>query len=310
MGLQVFEMVAPVILMIGLGFLCRKRGYMNDQGLAGLKGVVGNITLPVVLFQAFFTADYSMRMLVVFLVVYASFGIALAVGFALRKWVSPYGKFMPFLLTSAEGGMLGYALYALIAGEENTSVFAMVDIGQTLFAYTVFMTGLKIIDGKKADAAGVLKEVVSNKACLGMLFGIVLGITGVGQWVLNSPVSGVVTSLIDFVTAPTAGMILIVVGCELSFEKTLVVPVIKTVLLRLAVLGVLLVMGSMVIFTIIPFDKQLFMALLLMYALPAPFIIPLFAEVGEDGAYISNTLSVGTLAAVAAFSGIIVYSMM
>ncbi len=310
MGLQVFEMVAPVILMIGLGFLCRKRGYMNDQGLAGLKGVVGNITLPVVLFQAFFTADYSMRMLVVFLVVYASFGIALAVGFALRKWVSPYGKFMPFLLTSAEGGMLGYALYALIAGEENTSVFAMVDIGQTLFAYTVFMTGLKIIDGKKADAAGVLKEVVSNKACLGMLFGIVLGITGVGQWVLNSPVSGVVTSLIDFVTAPTAGMILIVVGYELSFEKTLVVPVIKTVLLRLAVLGVLLVMGSMVIFTIIPFDKQLFMALLLMYALPAPFIIPLFAEAGEDGAYISNTLSVGTLAAVAAFSGIIVYSMM
>ncbi len=310
MGLQVFEMVAPVILMIGLGFLCRKRGYMNDQGLAGLKGVVGNITLPVVLFQAFFTADYSMRMLVVFLVVYASFGIALAVGFALRKWVSPYGKFMPFLLTSAEGGMLGYALYALIAGEENTSVFAMVDIGQTLFAYTVFMTGLKIIDGKKADAAGVLKEVVSNKACLGMLFGIVLGITGVGQWVLNSPVSGVVTSLIDFVTAPTAGMILIVVGYELNFEKTLVVPVIKTVLLRLAVLGVLLVMGSMVIFTIIPFDKQLFMALLLMYALPAPFIIPLFAEAGEDGAYISNTLSVGTLAAVAAFSGIIVYSMM
>lgn len=310
MGLQVFEMVAPVILMIGLGFLCRKRGYMNDQGLAGLKGVVGNITLPVVLFQAFFTADYSMRMLVVFLVVYASFGIALAVGFALRKWVSPYGKFMPFLLTSAEGGMLGYALYALIAGEENTSVFAMVDIGQTLFAYTVFMTGLKIIDGKKADAAGVLKEVVSNKACLGMLFGIVLGITGVGQWVLNSPVSGVVTSLIDFVTAPTAGMILIVVGYELSFEKTLVVPVIKTVLLRLAVLGVLLVMGSMVIFTIIPFDKQLFMALLLMYALPAPFIIPLFAEVEEDGAYISNTLSVGTLAAVVAFSGIIVYSMM
>ena len=310
MGIQVFEMVAPVILMIGLGFLCRKQGYLNDQGLAGLKSAVGNITLPAVLFQAFFTADYSMRMLVVFVVVYVSFGIALAAGFLLRKWVKPYDRFMPFLMTSAEGGMLGYALYALIAGEENTSVFAMVDIGQTLFAYTVFMTGLKIMDGKRADLPGVLKDVISNKACLGMLLGILLGITGVGRWVLASPASGIVTSLLSFVTAPTAGMILLVVGYELSFKRDLVILVCKTVLLRLAVLGVLLTAGSFVIFTLIPFDKELFMALLLLYALPAPFIIPLFAEVGDDGAYISNTLSIGTLAAVAAFSGIVIYSMM
>ena len=42
--------------------------------------------------------------------------------------------------------------------------------------------------------------------------------------------------------------------------------------------------------------------------LPAPFIIPLFADTGEDGAYISTTLSVGTLMTVVFFIGIAAYS--
>ena len=75
-----------------------------------------------------------------------------------------------------------------------------------------------------------------------------------------------------------------------------------------AVLAAVLAAGSAVIFAATPFDKELFMAMLLMYALPAPFIIPLFADTGEDGAYISTTLSVGTLMTVVFFIGIAAYS--
>lgn len=76
LALKIAQMVAPVIAMIGLGCLCRKKQYIDDKGLAGLKGLIGNITLPVVLFNAFLTASYSMRVLLVFAVVYAGFGIA------------------------------------------------------------------------------------------------------------------------------------------------------------------------------------------------------------------------------------------
>ena len=116
------------------------------------------------------------------------------------------------------------------------------------------------------------------------------------------------TSLINFITAPTAGVILIVVGYELELRRELMAPVVKTVLLRLAVLAAVLAAGSAVIFAATPFDKELFMAMLLMYALPAPFIIPLFADTGEDWAYISTTLSVGTLMTVVFFIGIAAYS--
>ena len=69
LALKITQMVAPVIAMIGLGCLCRKKQYIDHKGLAGLKGLIGNITLPAVLFNAFLTASYSMRVLLVFAVV-------------------------------------------------------------------------------------------------------------------------------------------------------------------------------------------------------------------------------------------------
>lgn len=206
LALKITQMVAPVIAMIGLGCLCRKKQYIDHKGLAGLKGLIGNITLPAVLFNAFLTASYSMRVLLVFAVVYVGFGIALGFGFLTRRFVKPYDRFMPFLLSSAEGGMLGYALFALIGGSGATSVFATVDIGQTMFAYTVYLSALKITDGQKTGARDVLAGLVSNKACLGMAAGIILGVSGAGSAILGSQIGGIVTSLINFITAPTAGV--------------------------------------------------------------------------------------------------------
>ncbi|MDO5376980.1 MAG: hypothetical protein Q4G52_01475, partial [Clostridia bacterium] len=82
--------------------------------------------------------------------------LALAAGYALRRLVRPYDRFMPVLMTSFEGGMLGYALYALLVGADQTSTYAMVDIGQTMFAYTVFLAALKAAEGKRMTPAAML----------------------------------------------------------------------------------------------------------------------------------------------------------
>lgn len=308
-AIKMTEMVLPVIVMLGAGVICRIKGLIGDSGLEGLKSLIGNVTLPVVLFQAFLTAEYNLHVLLVFLVVYCGFGIALAAGFALRRFVKPYGTFAPFLMTCAEGGMLGYALYGLVAGKENTYLFAMVDIGQTVFAYTVFLSMLKITDGGSVSAKEILYNVVTNKACIGMMAGIVLGVSGVGRMILDSAAGGVAESLMAFVTAPTAGVILIIVGYQLSLKRELLGPVLKTVIFRLVIYAAILFAVSGVVFSLIPFDRQLFTAMLVMYSLPAPFIIPLFADVKEDGAYISSTLSVGTLVTVVLYIGIVWYSL-
>ena len=306
MALQVFQMVLPIVIMLALGVVCRRKNVFDMNGLAGLKAVVGNICLPVVLFNAFFTAKYSLSVALIFVLVYAGFGAALAAGFALRKLAAPHGKFFPFLLASAEGGMLGYALYGVLMGEQ--SGFAAVDLGQTVFAYTAFLGFLSLTDGSKPTASGLVKNMLTNRSCVGMALGILLGVLGVGRWVLSGPAAGVVTGTISMITAPTSALVLLVVGYELDLDKSLLRPVAVTVVCRLAIMGALLAAVSFVLFHIIPYDKSLQVALMILYALPAPFIIPLFADVGEEGKYISTALSAHTICTILLFVAIAVFS--
>ena len=298
---EILSKVLPVLVMIALGRLCETKQIINDEQHAGLKAIVSDILLPVVLFQAFFTADYGKRMLLVFVLVFVGYGAALAAGYALRRFVKPYDRFMPLLMTSAEGGMLGYALYALLCGADQTKTYALVDIGQTVFAYTVFLTALKAAGGEKMTPKFIMKNIVTNKGCIGMLSGIVLGALGVYRAIDGTAAGEIVSSLLSFITAPTSALILIIMGYQLHVSKQLLRPVLTTMGLRLGVLAVVCAVVSGILFAVIPFDKGLLLALMLQYTLPAPFIIPLYADLGDDAEYVSTTLSLGTVLAVLLF---------
>lgn len=308
MVLAIAKMVFPVLLMLGLGWFCNRKQVFNTEGLAGIKALVSNVLLPVVLFNAFFTAEYSGTIVLTFGVVFVSCSLGLAAGFLLKRFVKPYNKYMPFLLTNFEGGMLGYALFGLLYVGQ-TRVFAMVDIGQTLAAYTVFLITLQAVSTGKTNPKMLAQNALTNPAFIGTLLGVVLGATGVGAWVLSSPIGALVSETISFITAPVSGLILVIVGYELNFRHDLLKPVLLTVLLRILVMIVLLSLGALVIFSIIPFSKPLFVALMLAYSLPAPFIIPLFADVGKDGEYISTTLSMETIASIILFICIAAYTL-
>jgi len=308
MVLSILQMVLPVLVTFGLGYLCKRKKVFGDQGLAGLKAVVGNITLPAVLFFAFFTAEYSGRIALLFAMVFISCVLGLLLGFALRRFVKPYDKFLPFLVTNFEGGMLGYALFGLLyAGQ--TQIFAMVDIGQTFCAFTVFLAALKATGGESVRVKALARNMASNVVFLCITLGAVLGALGVGEWLLATAAGAIIGDVIRFIAAPTSALILIIVGYELSFRKALLVPVAKTIALRFLVMYTLLAVGAWLVFSIIPFEKPLFVAMLLAYSMPAPFIIPLYADVTGHAEYISTTLSVQTLLSILLFIGIAAYSL-
>ena len=306
---QILSMVLPVLTMILLGRLCAARGILNDERHAGLKSIIGDILLPVVLFNAFFTAQYDGKLLLVFALVFLSCLAALIAGYALRRFVKPYDRYMPLLMTSFEGGMLGYALYALVAGQGQTAVYAMVDIGQTMFAYTVFLAALKSAEGGRMSPKAMVMNMVTNKACIGMTLGIVLGALGVHTAIAPIGFGQVLAELISFITAPTSALILLVVGYQLNFSKKLMKPVVMTLALRTAVMAVVFGVVSAILFSIIEYDKLLMLALMLQYTLPAPFIIPLFADLQEDGEYVSTSLSMGTLLSVVLFVFVAAFSL-
>ena len=308
MFLSILEMVLPVAIMFFLGWLCNRKKIFSPAGLAGIKTLVGNVLLPVVLFNAFFTAEYSGTIALTFVTVYGCCALGLGLGFLLRRFVPEHGRFAPFLMTNFEGGMMGYALFGLLyAGQ--TRVFAMADIGQTLGAYTVFLVSLQAVATGRADFKSLLRSAGTNPALIGAFLGVLLGATGIGKAVLSSAAGSLVSGTIAFISAPVSGLILIIVGYELSFRKQLMKPVLITAGLRLAVTAVLLGVSSLIIFSIIPFDKMLFTALMLAWSLPAPFIIPLYVDLGQDSEYVSTTLSMETILSIVLFIGVAAYSL-
>jgi len=141
----------------------------------------------------------------------------------------------------------------------------------------------------------------SNKCFWGMLLGIICGATGIGKLVLNSSVGGIVTSVISMIAAPTSAIVLLVVGYELNMKRELMKKVLITVVTRLAIMAVLLVAVSAIVTGIFGYDKELEVALMVLYSLPAPFIIPMFADLGDDSEYVSTTLSVNTVVTIILF---------
>ena len=85
MALSVIRMVLPVLVMILIGYLTNRKGIISKEGLSGVKSFVSHVTLPAVLFNAFFTADYTKTTIISFTLVYAALGLAMLIGFALRK---------------------------------------------------------------------------------------------------------------------------------------------------------------------------------------------------------------------------------
>lgn len=143
-----------------------------------------------------------------------------------------------------------------------------------------------------------------------MALGILLGVLGVGERVLAAPAGGILSQAISMVTAPTSALVLLVVGYDLELDRRILRPVVITVFCRLALMAVLLVCVSFFVFRFVPYDRSLQIALMILYALPAPFIIPMFADVKEEGTYISTTLSLQTICTIVLFAGIAAYRLM
>ena len=56
---EIFGIILPVILILGLGWMCRKYRIVDDVQMSGIKTISVRFLWPAVLFYAFFTASYG-----------------------------------------------------------------------------------------------------------------------------------------------------------------------------------------------------------------------------------------------------------
>ena len=294
--IRVLETALPVFLTLGLGMLCRVRKLLSREGVAALKFIVVNITLPAVLFASFAGAEYSRKSVVIPLLIFALCGVALALGHVLQKLLKVKGKLTPYLMTGFEAGMLGYGLFALLFREEPTSSFAMVDLGQVLFVFTVY----KALLSGKGGLRSALREALVSPVLWAIVAGLLFGATGLYAKLSPSGVSGVLTTIANFISAPTSAIILLTIGYdlvpgEIRWRETAAVVGLRVVLMG-ALLGIVMLINRLLLGGIMHTG-----ALVLMFILPPPYVLPVFADAEDERASISSALSVLTLLSILLF---------
>lgn len=295
--IRVLETALPVFLTLAIGMLCRSKHILTREGVDQLKSVAVNIALPAVLVSSFATAQYSRNSVIVPLFIFALCCLALFVGKIAVRLFHVQGRLTHYLFTGFEAGMLGYGLFALLFKGEPNSHFAIIDLGQVLFVFTVY----KILLSGKAGLKNVACEAVSSPVLWGIVVGLVIGATGLYDALKPSGVSGIFDAITGFIAAPTSVLILISIGYdlvpgEIRWKKTAIIVVLRFAIMAV-MLGVALLANRFLLGGAMHTG-----ALVLMFILPPPYVLPVFADAQDERANISSALSVTTLVSILLFA--------
>ena len=299
---EIIQTILPVVVVLMTGILCRRKNLISREGINALKNVVVNITLPAVLLAAFATTTYTFMDIVIPVLMFFICLAAWAMGKAAKGFLKMESRFVPFLTTGFEAGMLGYALFTMLYGSSRTADFARIDLGQVLFVFTLYKILLAHENSReKTDLGALLKEMVFSPIIIAIVVGVLIGATGLYQALIPSGVSGIFTACTDFVSAPTSMLILLTIGYDLVFADIPWAATAKVVAVRFVILMILrfVLLGLLHLFW--P-DVNLTPAINVMFILPPPFVLPVFADDADQRVYVSSALSMSTLVSIAGFA--------
>lgn len=297
MLIHILNTALPVFAALFIGVLCRKKELFSRSGIDALKKLAVDIALPAVIFPAFASAEYTPERLLIPVVIFFMCVAALGLGFLFRKIFRQKSRLMPYLMTGFEAGMIGYGLFALLFPGESNSSFALVDLGHVLFVFTLYK-GLLLGKGQGRE---LVRQAFASPVLWAILAGLLFGATGLYKALEPSGISELICNVAGFIAAPTSCLILITIGYDLELRKVSWSKPLTYIGIRALVVCILL---SVMLFI----NRRLLGgvihegSLLLMMILPAPFVLPIFADVEEERADIASTLSLMTLFSLILFS--------
>lgn len=297
--MEVLKMILPVFLMLGIGMVCRKTQLLSREGINALKSVVVNIMLPAVLLHAFASTQYAKSDLVIPVLMFVICVAAWLLGKAGARLLRIPSRYTPFLTTGFEAGMLGYALFTMLYGSERIAELAKIDIGHTLFVFTLYKFLLAKESGEQKGMTALLKEMVFSPIMISLFAGLLIGVSGLYQALIPSGISGVLDACTDFVSAPTGAVILLTIGYDLVFRDVAWAKTLKVVCLRYVIL---LVLCFVFIRILLLTGNNLRDAACVMFLLPPPFVLSVIADDENERAGLSSALSVSTVVALAGFA--------
>jgi hypothetical protein len=203
-----------------------------------------------------------------------------------------------------EAGMLGYAIFGSVYGQENIYKFGLVDLGQVTFVFFILVPALQRQVSGSQRFIETLRSFIKTPVILAILSGVFFNQSGLYHRVLDQAWYSSLETTLQMLGGMTTPLVALIIGSELRLQLAGLSQPIRTVLLRLLIwVPAGLAFGLLVINSLLGLDRIYQAAVMTMAILPPPFVIPLFMKNAtvEESAYVVNTLSLATLVTLGAF---------
>jgi len=300
--LLILNKIFPVLVFLFLGSLFRRIQLLKKETIDDLKKFIVNVSLPAVLFVSFLNTTIELRYLVLMIVMFLLCVVLLVI--AKRFYHRKGTRYIPFLFTGFEFGMLGISLFASAYGMDAIGPIAIIGIGHEFFIWFVYLTFLLKENEKATSAKSLLRSFFTSPVILAILSSVLLNLLGLRQSISNLFFSeGLFTSL-EWLLNLTPPIILIIVGYEIHFSKKTMKESAKLVLMRiLLILPFGLFISFFIVHKLLGLTLNFQIALWTFLLLPPPFILPLYMPPGFDNekSLINNTLFLNTIISIVLF---------
>lgn len=297
------------IAVLGLaGLVLARRGLLPAHAVDGLKLLITRLTLPVLLFGAFVRLEPDGRNAALAAVVFGLCAVMGAVGAGLTR-VGALARVATLprpetrlLFQGFEAGMLGYALFVALHSSEHLPAFAALDMGQVVYVFTVLMVQMSTLSratGGEGDARPAFpwRDLAVNPVLWAITGGLAVALAAPGLATSLSAPDGVVAPFVDMVGGLTTPLVCLVIGASLAEGVPRDRAIVTIVALRTAVgLG----LGLLVALVLVPalgFSEWYARAAIVLFVLPAPFVIPVYYR--RNAAFVGGVLTLSTAASIA-----------
>lgn len=291
--MEVLEIVLPVLAMIILGILCRKWKLLDQSGVNNMKTLVTNIMLPVAIFHALATAEYSGKIGILVLIMFVMLLISFGAGFWMKRFMDePYKKYLPFLICIYEGGMMAYrCIQVFVAAKIFHRLQCWILRDFFLDSVCIWECWDRRKTGEKINAKSLFYSALRTPAFIGTVLGIIVGLTRMITRLLDSPFGNCYLSVENILTTAITPIILIVVGYSMELAPELISPCLKTILLRVLLQAVMIAGVLMAVKYLVGGSRLLNLAVITYMSSPATFSMQTFLRKKESSAYASTTNS-------------------
>lgn len=301
--LQAFGSLLALAVLIGAGIALARIGLLDHRAVDGLKLLITRLTLPLLLLRAFLQLEPQARNLALAAVVFLACAAMAGIGAALARLAHLPSPETRLLFQGFEAGMLGYALFVALHTDAHLPALAAVDLGQVVYVFTALMVQLSVLERRsRTDGSqlGAARFPWRDLAASPVLWAIALGLLLAGfapataHWLTAA--DGPAAAVFDTVGGLTTPLVCLVIGASLAAGVPRDPAIVLVVAARTAV-G--LALGLLVAFVVVPrlgFDSWHARAAVVLFTLPAPFVIPAYYR-GRP-AFVSAVLTLGTAVSV------------